>query len=96
MNNWKKKFGDDLVIVGVSNEKPEVVNEFMKETKMDYVVTTDENKTMSKILGVEGIPHVIVISQDGIVRYQGFPLQDEDKLTSEKLEQIVKANKDLK
>ncbi len=96
MNDWKKKFEKDLVVVGVSNEKPEVITDFLKTTKMDYVVTTDEKKTMSSLVGVQGIPHVLVISQDGIVRYQGFPSQEEDKLTTEKLEQIIKANRDLK
>ena len=96
MNDWKKKFAKDLIIVGVSDEKPEVVQEFMKKTKMDYVVTTDSKKTMSKLLGVQGIPHVLVISQDGVVRYQGFPLQEEDKLTTEKLDQIIRANRELK
>ena len=96
MNDWKKKFEKDLVIVGVSDETSEVVKQFMTKTKMDYTVTTDASKTMSKVLGVQGIPHVLVISQDGIVRYQGFPSQEEDKLTTEKLEQIIKANRDLK
>ena len=96
MNDWKKKFEKDLVIVGVSDETSEVVKQFMTKTKMDYTVTTDASKTMSKVLGVQGIPHVLVISQDGIVRYQGFPSQQEDKLTTEKLEQIIKANRDLK
>ena len=96
MNDWKKKFEKDLVIVGVSDETSEVVKQFMTKTKMDYTVTTDSSKTMSKVLGVQGIPHVLVISQDGIVRYQGFPSQEEDKLTTEKLEQIIKANRDLK
>jgi thiol-disulfide isomerase/thioredoxin len=96
MNEWKTKFGKDLIIVGVSDEKPEVIQEFMNKTKMDYIVATDSEKTMSKILGIEGIPHVLVLSKDGIVRYQGFPSQEEDKLTTEKLEQIIKANRDLK
>lgn len=96
MNDWAKKFEKDLVIVGVSDEKPEVVTEFMKTTKMSYAVTTDSTKAMSKILGVQGIPHVLIISQDGVVRYQGFPMQTEDKLTTEKIDQIIKANRELK
>lgn len=95
MNTWAKKFQDDLVIVGVSDEKPEVIQEFAKGTPMNYTVTTDKSKSMSKSLGVAGIPHVIVLSKDGVVRYQGFPLQEEDKLTTEKLAQIIKANKEL-
>ena len=63
---------------------------------MQYTVSVDQAKTMSKALGVQGIPHVLVISQDGVVRYQGFPLQEEDKLTTEKLAQIIEASKSLK
>ncbi|HLO97472.1 MAG TPA: TlpA disulfide reductase family protein [Fimbriimonas sp.] len=96
MNKWAKKFEKDLVIVGVSDEKPEVIQEFAKATPMNYAVTSDSTKSMSKALGVAGIPHVIVMSKDGVVRYQGFPLQEEDKLTTEKLAQIIEANKALK
>lgn len=96
MNEWKKKFGSDLTIIGVSDEPAETVKTFMQKTPMDYFVTVDSTKVMSKRLGVKGIPHVVVLSQDGIVRYQGFPLQAEDKLTTEKLAQIIEANKSLK
>jgi len=96
MNEWQKKFAKDLVIVGVSDEKSATVTEFMGKTPMNYVVTVDKDKTMSKILGVAGIPHVLVISQDGVVRYQGFPSDEKDQLTTEKLAQIIKANKELK
>ena len=96
MNEWQKKFAKDLIVVGVSDEKPETVSGFMKETPMQYTVSVDQAKTMSKALGVQGIPHVLVISQDGVVRYQGFPLQEEDKLTTEKLAQIIEASKSLK
>ncbi len=96
MNEWKKKFGKDLVIYGVSDEAQDVVKTFMTKSPMEYNVTVDPAKVMSKRLGVQGIPHVVVLSQDGIVRYQGFPLQEEDKLTTEKLAQIIEANKALK
>lgn len=96
MNEWKKKFGKDLIIVGVSDEPESKLKSFMETTPMDYVVTSDPAKSMSKKLGVRGIPHVLVISKDGVVRYQGFPSQAEDKLTTEKLEQIIKANRALK
>jgi cytochrome c biogenesis protein CcmG/thiol:disulfide interchange protein DsbE len=96
MNEWKKKFGDDLIMIGVSDEKSETVEAFMKKTPMEYTVTVDSTKKMSKQVGVAGIPHVLVISQDGIVRYQGFPLDEKDKLSTEKMAQIIEANKALK
>lgn len=93
MNEWKTKFKDDLVIVGVSDEPTATLTKFMKDTKMDYFVATDPQKRMSKVLGVQGIPHVMVISADGIVRWQGFPPMAEDKLDEAKLAQIIAASK---
>ena len=95
MNEWAEKYKDDLVVVGISDEKADVVNEFMKKTPMNYHVAIDATKKMSNAVKVKGIPHVLVITQDGIVRWQGFPLQAEDKLTAEKLEQIIAGNKTL-
>lgn len=93
MNEWHKKFGKDVVFIGISDEKPEVVAEFMKKTPIEYASAIDQQKRMSKALGVQGIPHVMVISPDGIVRWQGFPGSQEDPLTAEKLMQIVAASK---
>lgn len=93
VNEWKHKFEKDMVIIGLSDEKEEVVTQFMENTKMDYLVAIDSQKRMSKELGVKGIPHVMVVSADGIVRWQGFPGDASDKLTTEKLAQIIAASK---
>jgi len=93
LNEWAKKFADDLVVIGISDEKEETLKKFMDKTPMNYSVSSDAAKSMSKAVGVEGIPHVLVITPDGVVRWQGFPLQDEDKLTTEKLAQIIAASK---
>jgi len=93
MNEWAKKFADDVVFIGVSNEKPETVTEFMKQTPMDYSVAIDTQERMSKKLGVQGIPHVMIVSADGVVRWQGFPGSQEDPLTAEKIQQVVDASK---
>jgi thiol-disulfide isomerase/thioredoxin len=93
LGEWQKKFSKDLVVIGISDEAANTVSEFMKKTPMPYTVGVDSKKTMNNKLGVEGIPHVLVISADGVVRWQGFPLDDKDKLTTEKLEQIINASK---
>lgn len=93
VNAWKKKFAKDIVFVGISNEKPDVVSGFMKTTPMDYLVGVDTKNTMGNVLGVQGIPHVMVVSPDGIVRWQGFPGSTEDPLTEDVLKQIVSASK---
>lgn len=91
---WQEKFKDDLVVIGVSDEKEDVLKKFVKDQKyLNYTITTDPQKEMSNVLGVKGIPHVMIISGDGIVRYQGWPGSPEDPLTTEKVAQIIKASK---
>lgn len=92
MNDWAKEFKDQVVFVGISDEKPDVVKAFMEKTPMTYTVAVDTQKRMITEVGVQGIPHVLVISPDGIVRWQGFPLDESDKLTSDVLKQIIAAS----
>ncbi len=93
LNKIAEKFKDDVVVIGISGEKPEVVQEFMKKTEMKYNVGIDTKGKNSGELGVEGIPHVMVISADHIVRWQGFPLDDKDPLTEDVVAKIVTASK---
>lgn len=60
---------------------------------MEYAVATDELRRMKKQLGVAGIPHVLVITPDNIVRWQGFPLLGADPLTEETVAKIIAASK---
>ncbi len=93
LNQFKEKFGDDLVIIGISDEPEDELKEFVKSTEIKYPIATDPDKTMKKAIGIKGIPHVLVISPDNIVRWQGFPGMDEDQLTEDKLAQIISASK---
>ncbi len=93
LNKLAAKFKNDVVVIGISDEKPEVVEAFMKKTEMAYNVAIDTKSKSSGALGVQGIPHVMVISADGIVRWQGFPLDDKDPLTEEVIAKIVAASK---
>src|SRR5262249_1149591 len=90
---WQKDFKDDLVVIGVSDEKPEVVSEFVKHSTVGYAIATDTKAAMKDSLRVRGIPHVLVISSDGIVRWQGLTKGETDQLTTEKLKQIIDADK---
>ena len=93
LNKLAAKFKDDVIVIGISNEKPEVVQAFMQKTEMKYNVGIDTENTSSKAIGIQGIPHVLVISADGIVRWQGFPLDDSDPLTEAVVSKIVTASK---
>ncbi len=93
LNQYKKKFGDDLAIIGITDETAKDVKKFRKKTPIDYDIALAPGQEMDKAIGIDGIPHCLVISADGIVRWQGFPSMDEDPLTEETLAQIIQASK---
>lgn len=93
VNKWHEKFGKDVVFVGLSDEPEATVTKFQETTKMTYFQAIDTQKRVSKALGVQGIPHVMIVTPDGICRWQGFPGSSEDPLTEEKLKQIIAASK---
>lgn len=95
LNKWQAEFKDDLVIIGLSNEDPEVVKKFMETTAMKYSIAIDTQKRTSTVVGVKGIPHAMVITPDGVVRWQGFPGLEADPLTEEKLKGIIAEGKAL-
>ena len=88
LNAFHKKFGDKLVVIGISDESEEAVKK-MAEPKMDYFVAIDTKARMKKALEVQGIPHVIIMDPDGIVRWEGFPLLDGFELTEKVVADIL-------
>ncbi|MBK9622578.1 MAG: TlpA family protein disulfide reductase [Candidatus Obscuribacter sp.] len=93
MNAWQQKYKDDLVIVGISDEPKETLQKFMLNTDMTYTVATDPLQRMKSKVGVTGIPHVLIISADNIVRWQGYPIFIDDRLTENVLSQIIEESK---
>jgi cytochrome c biogenesis protein CcmG/thiol:disulfide interchange protein DsbE len=90
---WQKEFKNDLVVICVSDEPAATVENFVKHTTIGYAIATDTKAAMKNTLRVKGIPHVLVISSDGIVRWQGLTKGETDQLTTEKLKQIIDADK---
>ncbi len=95
MEQWQEKFKDDLVIIGLTAESKSAVNNFydLRGAAIKYPVARDGHNRTNKEIGISGIPHVLVISSDGIVRYQGFPIAPDDALTEAKLKQIIDADR---
>ncbi len=92
LNEWQAEFADQLVIVGISDEDPKKVKSFLSSNDVDYSMAIDTQGRTKGQLGVKGIPHVMVVSTDGVVRWQGFPGSKEEPLTTELLEQIINAD----
>jgi len=94
MNQLADRFRDDVVVIGVTSERPEAVHAGLNRLDMTlndfhYSVATDPKARMQKALGVTGIPHIIVVTSDWTIAWKGHPTA----LTADRLEQVVVGNR---
>ncbi|WP_443945770.1 TlpA family protein disulfide reductase [Pedobacter sp. AW1-32] len=92
LNELQKKYGDQLVVIGLSDENAEKVKAF-DNPKISYFEAIDQQGTVKDQLEVKGIPHAILIDPNGIVRWEGFPLLTQHELTEEVIAGLLKKYK---
>ncbi|MEQ9207826.1 MAG: TlpA family protein disulfide reductase [Phycisphaerales bacterium] len=68
----------EIVGIGGTEEKEKFVRYVMKK-KGNYAQMFDKDNTLYRAMGVNAIPHVLVLSTDGVIRWQGNPLSSEFK-----------------
>ena len=88
LNALHQKFGSQLVVIGLSDEKEATIKK-MTTPKMDYFVATDTQARMKKAVGVEGIPHVLILDPKGIVRWEGYPLLTGFELDEKAVQEVI-------
>jgi cytochrome c biogenesis protein CcmG, thiol:disulfide interchange protein DsbE len=89
LNGFHRRFGDKLVVIGVSSETEEAVRK-MTAPRLEYASAIDTQSRTSKHLEVKGIPHIIIIDPQGIVRWEGFPFQRGYELTESVIEDLMR------
>ena len=89
MNQLQEKFGDEMVIIGISDEAEEKVRPYMEEKGVEYHMAIDTQARMKDKLGIYGIPHVIIVEPGGYVIWEGFPLLEGYELKDEIIERIL-------
>jgi len=72
LNGYHEKFSDKLVVIGLSDETEEAVRKLV-DPQIEYAIAIDTQARMKNVVGVTGIPHVLIIDPQGIVRWEGFP-----------------------
>ncbi|MEZ6318579.1 MAG: TlpA disulfide reductase family protein [Phycisphaerales bacterium] len=75
----QQKFGSDVVIVGVSGQSEDqgTVERYLASHKVSYRHAFSPDQRAFNYLGVRGIPHVVVLSSDSVIRWQGNPLDSQ-------------------
>lgn len=91
MNDLAERFGNAIAVIGVSDENPQKVRNFVRGTRIGYAIATDPQRRLFSFPRPAGIPHAYVQSPDGVVRWQGHPAG----LTEEALASIVRASRAL-
>ena len=89
LNAFHEKFADKLVVIGISDETEEAVLK-MTSPKINYSSAIDTKARMKQDLKVTGIPHVILLDPQGVVRWEGFPLLVGHELTESVIEEVMK------
>ena len=87
-NDLANRFRDSVVVVGLSREDTGTVRQFLRRAGMEYAIAVDPMGRTQIAANVIGIPHMMVVSPDGIVRFQGMPVE----LTPEILGHIITAS----
>lgn len=87
LNHWYEKYGDKMLVVGLSDETEAKVTA-MKQPVINYFSAIDTQKRLKNTFQVTGIPHVVLIDPQGVVRWEGFPFLQNNELTDAVLEDI--------
>jgi thiol-disulfide isomerase/thioredoxin len=88
LNDFQRKFGSRMIIVGLTDEPGDVVKK-MSGTQMEYYVATDSLGRTKKAMEISGIPHMVIVDPQGIVRWEGFPFLPGYELTDKVVVDII-------
>ncbi|MCE2880740.1 MAG: TlpA family protein disulfide reductase [Planctomycetaceae bacterium] len=96
MNEIAKAYPRDVAVMGISSERWREFEEGTLKHRLSkgdfaYPVGIDSQSRMASAFAVRGIPHIAVISADGIVRWQGMP----NSLTPQVMDSLIASNREL-
>lgn len=88
LNALAAAFPEKLVVIGISDESAEDVLK-MSQPAINYFSAIDTKGRTSEEIGIQGIPHVLLIDPSGTVAWQGYPLDEENGLTAVKIQAMM-------
>ncbi len=88
LNGYYKKFSDKLVVIGISDETESAVRKLV-DPKIEYAIAIDTQGRTKKTVEVTGIPHILIIDPQGIVRWEGFPFLEDYQLNDKIVADIL-------
>jgi thiol-disulfide isomerase/thioredoxin len=92
LNHYHEKFGDKLVVIGISDEKEAVARKFT-EANIKYFSALDTSAKLKSQFEVTGIPHVVIINPAGTVVWEGFPFLEGYELKDDVIASLLEKGK---
>jgi hypothetical protein len=94
MNQIALAYPNDVACVGISSESNRefedgLLKHRLKKSDFKYSVGIDPKSRMMSAFQIRAIPHVAIMSPDGVVRWQGMPRS----ITPQVMESLVAANR---
>lgn len=88
LNDFHELYHDKVVIIGLSHEDIPTIQK-MKFPVLDYYVASDTQARMKTSLEVTGIPYALLLDPNGIVRWEGNPLDPNNRLNEDLIESFI-------
>lgn len=82
----RKKFGDDLVIIGVSeDDEPDGIAAFGEDTGVGFALVWDKDKSVASSYSPEAMPTSFIVDKNGLIRFvhEGFHPGDEASIEAQ-------------
>jgi len=74
LNELHERYSDEgLVVVGVTNEDPELVESVVHRQGMEYPVVRVQGGSVDSAYGVRSFPSAFLVGRDGSVVWSGHP-----------------------
>lgn len=73
LNALHERYGDDIEVLAVNvtvNDSLRRVKHYQKKHKLAYPLAFDEGREVSNAYGVVGVPTLIIIDINGVIRYR--------------------------
>jgi thiol-disulfide isomerase/thioredoxin len=94
LDQVQRRFGDEVAVLAISGqrESESTVRAYLSQNSKSYFHLFDRTQTVHRALGVQAIPHVAVLSTDGVIRWQGNP---NDPAFVRVVEQVIRVDPKL-
>jgi cytochrome c biogenesis protein CcmG, thiol:disulfide interchange protein DsbE len=90
LSQMQKKYEGRLEVLAISGQREDerTVRKYINKSIHSYSHLYDANQRIYRQLEIRAIPHTVIVSSDGVIRWQGNPLLPEFKTSLEKILEI--------